>query len=175
MFTSIGFFCCIMISSHQMSEMERQSALAFLYNIQANTLTARPCDLYDISYSLLLQMFSVVVAYSVIILQSAWLLVCWSDMVLCRPAFKYKTNQCQMEYIIHGGTITVTRIFISDFHLSFNKILFIFFSDGAVLPPVGGGLGGLGWTPTPSLITVSPRSATVHGISTRYPWTITYP
>ena len=55
-----------------------------------------------------------------------------------------KTNQCQMEYIIQDGTITVTRIFISDFHLSFNKILFIFFSDGAVLPPVGGGLGGLG-------------------------------
>ena len=60
-----------MISSHHMSEMERQSALAFLYNIQANTLTARQCDLYDISYSLLLQMFSVVVAYGVIILQSA--------------------------------------------------------------------------------------------------------
>ena len=116
-----------MISSHHMSEMERQSALVFLYNIQANTLTARPCDLYDISYSLLLQMFSVVVAYSVIILQSAWLLVCWSDMVLCRPAFKYKTNQCQMEYIIHGGTITVTRIFISDFHLSFNKIIIYIF------------------------------------------------
>ena len=32
-----------------------------------------------------------------------------------------------MEYIIHGGTITVTRIFISDFHLSFNKnIIYIF-------------------------------------------------
>jgi len=74
-----------MISSHQMSEMERQSALAFLYNIQANTMTARPCDLYDINYSLMLQMLNVVVTYSVIILQFDYL--CTGLLWFCKPAF----------------------------------------------------------------------------------------
>ena len=63
----------LMISKtcHLLSESERISSHLYIINIQHNVLSARPYDLFTVNYSLLLQMFSVVVTYSVILLQSA--------------------------------------------------------------------------------------------------------
>jgi len=55
-----------------LTETERPSAASYLNNIQTNALTARPCELYDINNSLLLQIFGTIVTYTIIILQSAW-------------------------------------------------------------------------------------------------------
>ena len=43
----------------------------YVNNVQLNTLICRPKDLYEVSYSLLLQIFGTIVTYTVIILQSA--------------------------------------------------------------------------------------------------------
>ena len=43
----------------------------YMNNVQLNTLICRPKDLYEVSYSLLLQIFGTIVTYTVIILQSA--------------------------------------------------------------------------------------------------------
>jgi hypothetical protein len=53
-----------------MSEDERHRAALYLNNIQTNILCARPWDLFDINYSLILSIFSFVVTYTIIILQS---------------------------------------------------------------------------------------------------------
>ena len=50
---------------------ERQSAYFYMNNVQLNILICRPKDLYEVSYSLLLQIFGTIVTYTVIILQSA--------------------------------------------------------------------------------------------------------
>ena len=49
---------------------ERHRATLYLNNIQTNILCARPWDLFDINYSLILSTFSFVVTYTIIILQS---------------------------------------------------------------------------------------------------------
>ena len=56
---------------HLLTESERISCKLYIINIQQNVLSARPYDLFSVNYSLLLQLFSVVVTYSVILLQSA--------------------------------------------------------------------------------------------------------
>ena len=56
---------------HLLTESERIGSHLYIINIQHNVLSARPYDLFTVNYSLLLQMFSVVVTYSVILLQSA--------------------------------------------------------------------------------------------------------
>ena len=54
-----------------LTETERLTAASYLNNIQSNVLTARPCELYDINNSLLLQILGTIVTYTIIILQSA--------------------------------------------------------------------------------------------------------
>ena len=52
-----------------LTKQELDYARLFLNRIDSRTLQARPCDLYTVDYSLLLQILSVVVTYTIILVQ----------------------------------------------------------------------------------------------------------
>jgi 7tm Chemosensory receptor len=60
----------LMTSQHS-SLTDTQTVNLLPHQVQSTVLTARPLDLYKINHSLLLQMSSVVVTYTIILLQSA--------------------------------------------------------------------------------------------------------